>query len=117
MLNQIIRRTALSLLVRGEIGLYWDLVYIYKYGLPKIEWPFPSPFEEPTPTPTIEWQRETDALLFDLVNIVAGDPSPQPSLQALLNDRGPRLDAAKRAYQQHEEALGALEQEIELLQG
>lgn len=107
-------RSAISLLVRGEIELYWDLMYLYKYGLPQIQGPILIPYAEPTPM--LEWQRETDALLFDLISIAAGDPSPQPSLQAALQDRATRLEAAKGAYLHHEEALGALEQEISALE-
>jgi hypothetical protein len=137
MLNQFLQRLILSQLVEAGreaihhppgphderakelMRIYWDLVYWYKFGIPKFpETQIQLPrFNEmgPLTTDTLELHQE---LLFYLLDAYAGDPSPQPSLQSLLLDRSTRLAAARevallfeRGHQSMKEEITRLEQE------
>jgi hypothetical protein len=129
LLNEIIRRDALENIIkavrdydeddeewREKLRLYWDYVYLYRFGIPKPLPRFPLPNEEPTPTPMIQSNLDNSVLVFELISLLAGDPTPQSNLQIILQDHAPRLQAAEKAYQFHKEALAALEQEIAALQ-
>ena len=124
-LNTIVSRVALELLVRSireedsEFRrLFWDYQYLYKYGLSELKVPVPilsSLWQEPTPTPLIEQLQLHEEVIMGLIDIAAGDPSPQPSIQAVLQDRESRLAAAKGLAQRFESGLEQVNKEIERL--
>ena len=129
-INNIIRQVALDLLVgavrnedsrvrRELVELFWDLQYIYRFGVPRV----PSP-DIPLPVPSIlqlaldssERIQLHQEVLLGLLDEIAGDPSPQPSLQNILYDQQVRLAAAKGLNQRLEFALKQVNQEIERLE-
>lgn len=123
MLTNVIRSAALDLLIRGVrerdqdlIALFWDLQYIIKFGLlppPRLVLPQPQP--DPSPIDSIRLHEE---LLVGLVDVVAGDPNPQPNLPSLgsfLRDKAIRLKAAEGLAKRLEAALGHLKEEITAL--
>lgn len=118
MLPQIIRRLALEALAgRAPAGLsFWDLKYIYHFGLPTIPPTVPAPIPwptgpEPDPDPTSLAKRVAtlEDLVFDLID-VPQDPSPQPSRVVLLN-RELRLQSVRRLTEQFETAVKQLSEE------
>lgn len=137
MFNAIVSHVALEMLVRyvrecrsdpsvdselcREIRrLFWDYKYLYIYGLAGLELPaavpVPSiPWQEPTPTPVIEQLQHHEEILNGLIDIVAGDPTPQRSIQAVLQDRESRLAAARGLAQRFETGLKQVNEEIERL--
>lgn len=128
MLASVISRTALQLLVMGArqrdqriIGSYWDLVYLVRVGIPEV--PIPDPegplvdWNRPQPDPA-PWLRDSsyqDDILFNLVQLAASDPTPQPNFFGVLQDRKPRLAAAERAQARLQAGLAAIEKEIKAL--
>lgn len=135
MLNQLIRQVALGILVKAareqnpDLARYfWDLKYLYEFGLepppeavPDIPFP-PGPQPDPVPFRQLGIHAE---VLFGLADLVAdqavagtgaGDPSPQPNLGFVLTNPDPRLDAAKHVQQRLKKAVGHLEEEIHRLE-
>jgi hypothetical protein len=101
MVTDIFRQVALNLLVHGVqtgnstiIEAYWDLMYIYKFGLWKIPEIRIPPGHGPDPSPILSTQ-DHNFLLFELVNSVAGDPEPQPNLKTNVFSNKVRLAAVK----------------------
>ncbi len=125
MLNAIVSRVALEMLVRSISEedsefrrLFWDYMYLYRYGLTEFKDPVPvlsGLWQEPTPTPMLERLRLHEEVLIGLIDIAAGDPSPQPSIQAVLHDREARLEAAKGLAQRLDSGLEQVNKEIERL--
>lgn len=116
-LNEIIKQTALyQLLGRGNAAAYWDLIYLYRFGLPKVEGPhFPNPLD-PVKAPIADEVALHRDILFSLVDGLAGDPTPQPNLVGLLADRAPRLQGARRALKRHEDAIVRIRSDIAALE-
>ena len=56
-----------------------------------------------------------EELLFELVEVVAGDPTPQPSVFSVLNNQNIRLEAAQGLAKRLEAALDQVKAEIERL--
>jgi hypothetical protein len=122
MLAEIIRRLALeSLAGRGPTGIsFWDLKYIYHFGIPKLPPTEPAPVPwprvpQPDPDPTSLAARVTilEQLVFDLIDVPA-DPTPQPSKSVLVN-RELRLESVRRLTEQFETGLKQLHEEQKLL--
>lgn len=134
MLDSIIKQTALGLLVRAvqdpdpkvreELSqLFWDLQYIYRFGIPKIPTPelFPIPVRpfppQPQPDPSpIDRLRINEEILFGLIDTFDGDPSPQPNITGVLRNTKIRLKAAKALSQRLNTAMEGLKKEIECLE-
>ncbi|NER51292.1 MAG: hypothetical protein F6J92_32415 [Symploca sp. SIO1A3] len=137
MLDNIVKQTALALLVRAVrdpdpkvreelIRLFWDLQYIYRFGIPEI----PNLIRnlDPTPTPTIPLPQPQpdpspidrlmihEEILFGLIDIFKGDPSPDPNIAGVLRNTEIRLKAAKDLSQRLNTAMVGLNKEIESLQ-
>ncbi len=121
----LVRRTALELLIRGVtknddelILFFWDLQYLYKFGLPEIVPPeIPVDFNDPQPDPSpIERLQVNESILSQLIDVVAGDPSPQPSLQSVLKDTNIRLSSAKKFAENLNNSLKMVNLEIEELE-
>jgi hypothetical protein len=124
MLAHIIRRLALEALAgRPHSRLsFWDLKYIYHFGVPKIPPTEPAPIPwpvgpEPDPDPTSLARRVAtlEQLVFELID-VPSDPTPQPSKSFLLN-RELRLESVKRLTEQFETAVKQLGEEQRRLTG
>ncbi len=110
---------------REALLLYWDLVWLYRHGLPKVpdvDLPDPQnpdspvgPLFDPTPTPIKPEARLIlhDILAFDRLSNLRGDPSPQPSIATVISDSAFRAESAKRMLVRFKEAAKALEAEIE----
>ncbi|HBL13324.1 MAG TPA: hypothetical protein DD379_18370 [Cyanobacteria bacterium UBA11162] len=130
MLNDLIRQQALEWLV-GAIRhpdpkvrnllaeLFWDLQYIYRFGIPKIPpaelqipWP-PQPQPDPSP---LDRLRLHENILMGLVDIYAYEPDPETNLSYVLRDRTIRLTAAKGLSQRLNTALQQLDKEIAQLE-
>ena len=101
MATDLFRTIALHLLVHGVqtrnpviIEAYWDLMYIYKFGIWKIPEPIIPKIGGPDPSP-ISITQDHNLLLFELVNLVAGDPEPQPNLKTDVFSNKVRLAAVK----------------------
>ena len=132
MLDAVMKRILLHLLagavrhedpsVREELALsFWDIKYLYLYGIPKIPSPdVPAPpFVNPQTDLASSMQERFELheeLLFGLIDIAAGDPSPQPSVQAVLQDREARLNAARNLAERLDSGLEQLREEIERLE-
>lgn len=133
MLDNIIRRTALELLV-GAVRhpepkvrdllaeMFWDLQYIYRFGIPRIppaEIPFPFPPQpQPDPSPINRLQLHEE-LLIGLVDFAAGDPDPEPNInniEGILKNPSIRLAAAKNLLQRLNTATEKLNKEIARLE-
>lgn len=130
MLNDLIRRLALELLVgavrhpdpkvRSQLAeLFWDLQYIYRFGIPKIPplelqrpWP-PQPQPDPSPIDRLGLHED---ILMGLVDIYAYDPTSETNLSSVLRDRTIRLAAAKGLTQRLNTALQQLDKEIARLE-
>ena len=123
MLNQVIASSALGLIARivreGDESLvpyFWDLMYLYRYGLGHLQIPH-SPIP-PLPTPDPSPPREVhDRLLFELFNALLGDPNPQPNLVGMLGAREARLAGAKALQSRVNTAQQHLAAEIGRLEG
>ena len=134
MFEDLIREVALHLLASGAREVdparrrqiaesYWDLVYLYRHGLPKIPDSdllprgFPrGPQPDPSPIDRLQVQEE---LLFGLVAL-AGDPEPEPNVSGLtrvLGDKAGRLSAAKGLAARMGVAAKHLAEEIARLEG
>jgi hypothetical protein len=102
------------------IEAYWDLVYIYRFGLPdlKVELQIPWP-PQPQPDPSPEyWNFGHDILLLDILDLVMGDPNPQPSSWIkLLGSSQFRIAAATNLLNHFKLAIPQLEAEIQRLEG
>lgn len=95
--------------------MFWDLQYLYKFGIPRIPppelaIPFP-PQPQPDPSP-IDRLRLHEEILVGLVGVVDGDPDPEPNLGAILRNRSIRLNAAKNLSQRLNIAIQQLDKEI-----
>lgn len=104
MLNEIIKRTALEQLVAAVnhpdprvrnlyAEMFWDLQYLYKFGIPRVPppeltVPFP-PQPQPYPSP-IDRLRLHEQILVGLVSAIDGDPDPEPNLEKVLRNRSKR---------------------------
>jgi hypothetical protein len=118
MLAQIVRRLALEALadLRPRELSFWDLKYIYHFGIPKlpptmpapVPWP-PGPQPDPDPTSLAARVAILEQLVFDLIDVPA-DPSPQPAKSVLLN-RELRLESVRRLTEQFETGLKQLNEE------
>jgi len=130
MMDSIIKQVALATLaravqdpdpkVREELSLlFWDLLNIYRFGLPELPKPEPiipfPPQPQPDPSP-IDRLMIHEEILFGLIDIVKGDPSPQPSIAGVLNNTEIRLKSAKNLSQRLNTAMKELNQEIASLQ-
>jgi len=129
-----IRHVAIQLLASGLqegnprrrasiLEAYWDLMYLYRFGLPvpvtvpEIHFP-PIPGPDPLP---ISIARDHSLLLFELVNLVVGDPEPepvlvgdpepQPNLKTFLG-REARLAAVKALHERLTRAVKLADVEI-----
>ncbi|MCL4299118.1 MAG: hypothetical protein KJ077_25505 [Anaerolineae bacterium] len=100
----------------------WDLEYWRKFGLPDIAdlldepppgWDPNRPWPDPSPEDRI---RVHDEILVGLLEIVAGDPHPQPNVLKLLRNREIRLAAAKKFSQRLQTALVQVNEEIARLE-
>lgn len=94
---------------------YFDLKYLYLYGLPtvprpdlRVPWP-PQPGPDPSP---IDHLRRHDEILFDLLGAEDGDPEPEPNIRAILRDRGLRLAALKALSTRLKQALPRIDSAI-----
>lgn len=121
-----IRQTALEQLVAAVrhpdpkirnlyAEMFWDLQYLYKFGIPRtppleLTTPFP-PQPQPDPLP-IDRLRLHEEILVGLVSAFDGDPDPEPSLEAVLRNRSIRLTAAKNLSERLSTAMQQLNKEI-----
>jgi hypothetical protein len=126
MLDSIIREMTLDLIVgavrhhdpaerRRLAGLYWDLMYIYRFGILRVPIPNPS---APLPNPSPEGRvRVHEEVLFGLLDTVdRGDPDPEPSITTLVANKSIRLSAAKALAVRLTTAQQQLGKEIERLE-
>ncbi len=120
-LQTIIRQEALAALV-GELEdparSFWDLKYLYLYGLSEIGVPVRTPSGPPDDLSTVSVEERLlvhEKLIMGLIDIAAGDPTPQPSLQAILQDREARLAAASGLAEQLDSKLDQVKEEIKRL--
>ncbi len=129
MLAQLARTAAADLLVRSvnsadpdlrrELRLaFWDLKYLIVFGIPRIP---------PTPTPFPPLGTNTDGTLDERLgrfdkellapqSLVAGDPSPQPSIAEILSDSKAQLTALHDLQARLADALTQTKTEIERLE-
>jgi hypothetical protein len=108
------------MLVRGNAAIgFWDLKYIYLFGLPEVPpAAVPGPFPpEPQPDPASLAQRVQvlETIVFDLVGGRTADPSPQPSRQSVFQDTKLQLEAVERLTKRFESGLQQLKQEHDRL--
>jgi hypothetical protein len=98
---------------------FWDVQYIYLYGLPEIPpAAVPAPFPpEPQRDPASLAQRVQvlETIVFDLVGGRAADPTPQPSRQSVFPDTKLQLEAVERLTKRFESGLQQLGQEHDRL--
>ena len=131
MIEQIIRRYILDLLsfgaqtgsqgIRREIvESFWDLQYLYRFGIPEIPSPLPPKGPETDPNPADQIYLRDD-LIFELTNAMLdvgnvrprrGDPSPQPSLISKLGQTEFRIAGAKKLAERLSKAQALLSEEI-----
>jgi hypothetical protein len=136
MLDSIIKQTALALLVRGvgneqAAKLFWDIKYLYLFGIPEIPnlipnpelppQPFPAPVipfpPQPQPDPSpIDRLRINEDILFDLIDIFDEGFSSQSGIAGVLRNTEIRLKAANELYQRLNTAMEGLKKEIERLE-
>jgi len=107
MLEQFIRRLSLDLMVEAVrhtdptarkqfAEVYWDLLYLYRFGLPritgldKLPGPFP-PQPQPDPLPMARISVLEEAV-FHLAGAAFGDPEPEPNI---FSSKAIRLAGAK----------------------
>jgi len=102
------------------IEAYWDLVYLYKFGLPEIKvdlvipWP-PQPQPDPSP---LYGSLVRDSLLLDMLDLAMGDPNPQPdSFIKLLGNNQIRLTAVKKLIDHYRKVIPQITAEIQRLEG
>jgi len=123
--TNLTRGASLGLLVRAVterdeelIRLFWDLQYFYKYGLSKTVPPeIPVDFDHPEPDPSpVDRLQVNEFILSQFVDVIAGDPSPQPNLQSILKDTNIRLSSARKFAQGLNSALKMVNHEIEVLE-
>jgi hypothetical protein len=103
---------------REVLVLFWDLQYLYKYGIvtdltPSL--PHSTPFADPTPTPVLERLGFHDELLFNMMGALADDPEPEPGILSVLGNREIRLVAAKGLAERLESGLESVKAEIDRL--
>ena len=119
MLDEIVRRLVIAVFAGRVPGVdaarwFWDLKYLYHFGLPKLPpllpmpWP-PGPQPDPDPASLAQRVSALEQLVFELID-VGRDPSPQPSQSVLLN-REIRLESVKRMTKQFETGLQQLAEE------
>jgi hypothetical protein len=101
---------------------YWDILYIYRFGLPKIpvgELEGPSPFQsqpqtEPSP---MSGSFVRDFMLLDVLEHAMGDPHPQPdSFITLLGNKQMRITSARNLRDHLKKAIPQLEAEVKRLE-
>jgi hypothetical protein len=106
--------------VRLELAeMYWDLKYIYLFGIPKnpvpdlpIPWP-PEP--QPDPSPWKRMQLHED-ILVSLIDSTSGEPDPQANINSVLRDPRIRLEAASGLHKRLNLAVEQLALEIKRLE-
>lgn len=100
---------------------FWDLQYLYKFGIPKLPPPEPGiigpypPRPQPDPSP-FDRLHLHEQILLGLVDVLDGDPDPQPNLQNVLRDKGIRLAAARALSQRLTTAVQGLSKELARLE-
>lgn len=108
--------------VRRMMEVHWIGEYIRKFGLPDITdlldepppgWDPNRPWPDPSPEDRI---RVHDEILVGLLEIVAGDPHPQPNVLSILRNREIRLAAAKKFSQRLQTAIVQVNEEIARLE-
>ena len=103
--------------LKDLLEAYWDIVYWYRFGLPKI--PIPDP-EGPLPGPSPvsgSGNFVRDFLLLDILEHAMGDPHPQPnSWIQTLGNKQIRITAAVNLRDQLKAAIPQLEAEVERLE-
>jgi hypothetical protein len=126
MMHTIFQRVALAMLVhcvRTEsiCEAYWDLMYVYKFGLPQI--PLPAELDilrwwnKPRPDPPPIDYPGIEVLFLDVVGVALGDPNPQPNvLREIYGNTAVRLDSVKRLSVFYENTLTQLNLERERLE-
>lgn len=101
------------------VDLFWDLKYIYLFGVPKVPpTPAPGPFvwdSQPDVGALGQRVQVLEAIVFDLVGSGAADPTPQPSTQSVLLDPKLRLESVERLTKRFENGLKQLKQERDFL--
>jgi hypothetical protein len=123
MLAELLRRVSLELLVHGFtrqndpnvtrkfVESFWDLQYLMKFGIldlrPEVVLP-PRPWPDPDPTLTHRLAIYEGAVAV-LIDAVANDPDPQPSIVNPLSDRAARKAAIENLARRLAEALPRLE--------
>lgn len=125
-MHTIFQRVALALLVyctREELNCaaYWDLMYVYKFGLPKIplleELDLLRWWNRPRPDPSPFENTGIDSLLLEVVGVALGDPNPQPNVLAnIYGNTAVRLDSVKRLGVFYQNTLAQLNLERERLE-
>lgn len=117
MTTGIFQQLALDLLVNGVrtgnsaiIEAYWDLMYLYKFGIFKIEPGIPR-IIGPDPLPIFSTQDQ-NFLLFELINFAAGDPQPESSLKTNVFSSQVRLTAVKALRERLTSAVKLADVEI-----
>jgi hypothetical protein len=90
-----------------------------RFGIPRIPppelvIPFP-PQPQPDPSP-IDRLRLHEEILMELVNVLEGDPDPEPNIGAVLKNPDIRLNSAKDLFQRLNIAMQRLGKEIASLE-
>jgi hypothetical protein len=122
MLDAILRRLALEALAgRAPSGIgFWDLQYLYRFGVPTIPSAVFSrltiPPVQPDTNELAERVQLHEEILFTLVSPTANDLNPQPSLEAVVGDRAARLEAARGLATRLELGLKQVSLEIQRLE-
>ena len=120
-----LRQVATDLLVHAVresnselLRLYWELMYLYRFGLPKIPPLFDPNRPAPDPVPDSIYidSRVFDSIIAKAVHdpgfgTLFGDPTPQPNLDQFGGVRV-RLDAAQALCKRLVVAVKELEHEI-----
>lgn len=131
MLETLIKGVALDLIAgvlrhpdpsarRKFAEAYWDLQYLYRFGIPKIsgidELPRPFP-PEPRPHPSpIDRTKIHEEVLFGLAKALLMDPEPEPNISSVFGDKAVKLAAAKNLSQRLLAAEKLLTKEIARLE-
>jgi hypothetical protein len=138
-MHTIIQRLALHLLVKcaqewwdwyngGQVGpepkcpeYYWDLMYLYRFGLPKIlgleELDIMRWWNRPQPDPLPFWNSGIESLFLDVLDAALGDPHPQPYiLREIYGNTDARLNSVKKLSVFYENALVRLNEELTRLE-
>jgi hypothetical protein len=131
MLDQVIRSLALDLIagavrhpdpaIRARLAeAFWDLQYLYRFGIPKISgiellprtFP-PEPGPDPFPINRLKLHED---LIFDLARAVLNDPDPEPNITSVVGSKVARLAGARSLSKRLAAAQKLLAKEIERLE-